>query len=212
MRAKVLIAVCALALGAAGGWFAKRVPAPVAPEPPAQVSAPKLAVAPMPRPAGSGSEIPLSELIDADWFASRDFNKNRLFLVEAPNSASATRTASKLLDLTDGEDRIWAVEPTEHDKFWAVVHFGGSLPHEIVSVVASEFELTINYRWVVKAPRPGEVRFRAFVVPLELSPRGGYSLRMFNLSTQSFTRVVYAMDLSSTDADCRSFRRRARAW
>lgn len=146
----------------------------------------------MPRVAGSGREIPLSELIDAGSFDSLGSNSQRLYLVEAPTSVAAKNTAARLFKLTNGEDRCWPAEPDEANKFWAVVHFGGFLEHEVVSVVASEFELTVNYRWSLDAPRPGEVRFRAFVVPVEQSLWGGYTLRMFNVSSQNFTRVVYA--------------------
>jgi|GEM_PF-6965365 len=213
MRAKLLIAVCALAVGAAGGWFAKRVPAPVAPEPLAQASAPApLALAPMPRPARNPRVIPLADIygagshsgmkrlphwemiLDDGWDSLRKairFSSQHAFLVNAPTIHAAGDHAAALIRGEWSGDELPLEEPLEHNKLWAVVSFGlrsfGSL--EMLSFTATDDGLTVNYRRVGQVLVSGG-NYYAFFVPLGKPKPGWFTLRLFDVDEGHETRVV----------------------
>ncbi len=235
MRAKVLT-VCALAVGAAGGWFAKRVPAPVAPEPPAQVSAPKLAVAPMPRPARNERIIPLAAVYGTrsqpgtktlphwgedghDWSKLREAVyslSQHAVLVSAPTVYAAGDQAAALIRGDGWIDELRLEGPLEHNKLWAVVSFGtfsGTHNREVLSIVATDDSLTVNYRCV---GHPFIERIdvpHAFVVPLGKPKPGWFTLRLFDVDEGHDTRVVrvYVGDRPPADsAEMRELIRRLR--
>jgi hypothetical protein len=213
VRSKLLIAVCALVVGAAGGWFANRAPAPVAPEPPAQASAPvPLARAPMPRPARNERVIPRADIygagnhsgmkdfpqwgtvLDDGWDNLRKairYSSQHAFLLNAPTLHAASDHAAALIRGEWYSDGLRLDEPLEHNKLWAFVSFGlrsfGTL--EMLSFTATDDGLTVNYRRVRQLIISGGTYY-AYFVPLGEPKPSWFTIRLFDVDEGHDTRVV----------------------
>lgn len=215
MRAKLLIAVCALALGAAGGWFANRPSAPLAPEPPAQASAPApLALAPMPRPARNERVIPLAAVYGTGsqknvplipnwdgfedgqtWLNLRDTIRGpsqRAFVVNAPTIKAAGEQVAGALRGFRNPDYVNLEAPLEKNTLWAFVSFGslpGAPAREVLSIHETDDTLTLNYQrhfWIDALESP----LHAFFVPLGPTKSRCLTIRLFDVDRDQFTYSV----------------------
>lgn len=220
MRAKLLIAALAGALGVFGGWLIGRQPAPpVAEVPKASEPAPtpKLTLAPPPRPARGERVIPLSEIVGTGsqpgmkdslrwqqighedrWKPLQKSLANsqtqHIFLVNALTVFSAADSAAYLLAGRGNADTVEFTADNADDNFWGFVSLGtwGDVPaKEIVSVTVSESSLEVRYKPRVSLTSSGAEYQHAFLIPIgKLSGPRWFALRLIDLDGNIETRAA----------------------
>jgi hypothetical protein len=206
MRAKLLIAVCACALGALGGWFAARQPAPAVADVPQQPANEN-------RPTEVGTRIPFGSVRSLIPHAgmkslepARDpaFGQlvNQLrerlencpyrtaFLVHAPTLYGAVEDALGVFTNQSVLNAIGVRGARGSDPCWAILHLGTYLDCttvEVTSFTLSQRELTL----VHKLHELPETNRRSlpylYIVPLPPLEAGPFAIRF--VEAQSRTEV-----------------------